>query len=37
VTIPIAGTYPLEEIGAAIAHVERGGKVLLEVGGGMNA
>ena len=33
VTIPIAGTYPLEEIGAAIAHVARGGKVLLEVGG----
>jgi NADPH:quinone reductase-like Zn-dependent oxidoreductase len=33
VTIHVAGTYPLEEIGAAIAHTERGGKVLLEVGG----
>jgi NADPH:quinone reductase-like Zn-dependent oxidoreductase len=32
VTIPVAATYRLEEIGDAIAHQVRGGKVLLKVG-----
>jgi NADPH:quinone reductase-like Zn-dependent oxidoreductase len=32
VTIPVAETYRLEEIGAAVAHQARGGKVLLKVG-----
>ncbi|MFL9965720.1 zinc-dependent alcohol dehydrogenase family protein [Paraburkholderia sediminicola] len=32
VAIPVAATYRLEEIGAAISHQERGGKVLLKVG-----
>ena len=33
VTVPVAAIYPLEEIGAAIAHQARGGKILLKVGG----
>ena len=32
VAIPVAATYRLEEIGAAISHQMRGGKVLLKVG-----
>jgi len=32
VAIPVAETYRLEEIGVAIAHQARGGKVLLKVG-----
>ena len=32
IAIPLAATYRLEEIGAAIAHQARGGKVLLKVG-----
>jgi hypothetical protein len=32
VTIPVAETYRLEEVGAGIAHQARGGKVLLKVG-----
>jgi NADPH:quinone reductase-like Zn-dependent oxidoreductase len=32
VDIPVAKTYRLEEIGAAISHQARGGKVLLKVG-----
>jgi NADPH:quinone reductase-like Zn-dependent oxidoreductase len=32
VAIPVAQTYRLEEIGAAISHQMRGGKVLLKVG-----
>jgi NADPH:quinone reductase-like Zn-dependent oxidoreductase len=32
IAIPVAATYRLEEIGAAISHQERGGKVLLKVG-----
>ena len=32
VAIPVAATYRLEEIGDAIAHQARGGKVLLKVG-----
>jgi NADPH:quinone reductase-like Zn-dependent oxidoreductase len=31
VAIPVAATYRLEEIGEAIAHQARGGKVLLKV------
>ncbi|MFM0346753.1 zinc-dependent alcohol dehydrogenase family protein [Paraburkholderia sp. RL17-347-BIC-D] len=33
VAIPVAATYRLEEIGAAISHQMRGGKVLLKVSG----
>jgi NADPH:quinone reductase-like Zn-dependent oxidoreductase len=33
VTVPVAGMYPLEEIGAAIGHYERGGKILLKMEG----
>jgi NADPH:quinone reductase-like Zn-dependent oxidoreductase len=29
---PVAATYPLSAIKDAVAHVERGGKVLLDVG-----
>ena len=29
---PVAATYPLSAIKEAVAHVERGGKVLLDVG-----
>jgi hypothetical protein len=36
VAIPVAATYRLEEIGAAIAHQARGGKVLLKVGSRCN-
>jgi len=32
IAIPVAAIYRLEEIGAAIAHQARGGKVLLKVG-----
>jgi NADPH:quinone reductase-like Zn-dependent oxidoreductase len=32
IAIPLAATYRLEEIDAAIAHQARGGKVLLKVG-----
>jgi NADPH:quinone reductase-like Zn-dependent oxidoreductase len=32
VVIPVAATYRLEEIGAAISHQVRGGKVVLKVG-----
>jgi len=31
VAVPIAATYPLDEIKAAVAHALQGGKVLLEV------
>jgi NADPH:quinone reductase-like Zn-dependent oxidoreductase len=33
VRIPVAATYPLAEIKQAVAHSQRGGKVLLEVAG----
>ena len=33
VAVPIAATYPLKEIKAAVAHALQGGKVLLEVDG----
>jgi hypothetical protein len=29
--IPVAGTYPLSAIKDAVAHAQRGGKVLLDV------
>jgi NADPH:quinone reductase-like Zn-dependent oxidoreductase len=29
-SVPVAATYPLSAIKAAVAHVERGGKVLLD-------
>jgi NADPH:quinone reductase-like Zn-dependent oxidoreductase len=31
--IPVARTYPLSSIKAAIAHAQRGGKILLDVAG----
>jgi NADPH:quinone reductase-like Zn-dependent oxidoreductase len=31
--VPVAGTYPLSSIKEAIAHAQRGGKVLLDVAG----
>jgi hypothetical protein len=31
---PVAATYPLSAIKDAVAHVQRGGKVLLDVGAG---
>ena len=31
--IPVAGTYPLSSIKEAIAHAQRGGKILLDVAG----
>jgi NADPH:quinone reductase-like Zn-dependent oxidoreductase len=31
--IPVAGTYPLSSIKKAIAHAQRGGKILLDVAG----
>jgi len=31
VHIPVAGTYPLSSIKEAIAHAQRGGKILLDV------
>src|ERR1700720_2240090 len=33
VHIPVAGTYPLSSIKEAVAHVQRGGKILLDVAG----
>jgi NADPH:quinone reductase-like Zn-dependent oxidoreductase len=33
VHIPVAGTYPLSAIKDAVAHVQRGGKILLDVAG----
>ena len=33
VHIPVAGTYPLSSIKEAIAHAQRGGKILLDVAG----
>jgi NADPH:quinone reductase-like Zn-dependent oxidoreductase len=35
VAVPIAATYPLDEIKAAVAHALRGGKVLLKVDGAL--
>ena len=35
VTVPIAAIYPLDEIKSAVAHAMQGGKVLLDVGGGV--
>lgn len=29
--VPIAATYPLEAIDEAVAHAQRGGKILLEI------
>lgn len=34
VAVPVAGVYPLEEIGAAIDHFGRGGKILLKINTG---
>jgi len=31
VHIPVAGTYPLSSIKKAVAHAQRGGKILLDV------
>ena len=31
--IPVAGTYPLSSIKEAVAHAQRGGKILLDVAG----
>jgi NADPH:quinone reductase-like Zn-dependent oxidoreductase len=31
--IPVAATYPLSSIKAAVAHAQRGGKILLDVAG----
>jgi NADPH:quinone reductase-like Zn-dependent oxidoreductase len=33
VHIPVAGTYPLSSIKEAVAHAQRGGKILLDVAG----
>ena len=33
VRIPVAGTYPLSSIKEAVAHAQRGGKILLDVAG----
>jgi NADPH:quinone reductase-like Zn-dependent oxidoreductase len=33
VHIPVAGTYPLSAIKDAVAHVQRGGKILLDIAG----
>ncbi len=33
VHIPVAATYPLSSIKEAVAHAQRGGKILLDVGG----
>jgi NADPH:quinone reductase-like Zn-dependent oxidoreductase len=30
-SVPVAGVYPLTEVRDAIAHAQRGGKVLLKV------
>lgn len=32
-TLPVAAIYPLADVQAAIAHLHRGGKILLRVGG----
>jgi NADPH:quinone reductase-like Zn-dependent oxidoreductase len=36
VHIPVAATYPLSSIKEAVAHAQRGGKILLEVAGSSN-
>src|SRR5246127_2380021 len=36
VHIPVAGTYPLSSIKEAVAHAQRGGKILLDVTGSSN-
>jgi NADPH:quinone reductase-like Zn-dependent oxidoreductase len=33
VHIPVAGAYPLSSIKEAVAHAQRGGKILLDVAG----
>ena len=33
VRIPVTGTYPLSSIKEAVAHAQRGGKILLDVAG----
>jgi NADPH:quinone reductase-like Zn-dependent oxidoreductase len=33
VHIPVAGTYPLSSIKDAVAHAQRGGKILLDIAG----
>jgi NADPH:quinone reductase-like Zn-dependent oxidoreductase len=33
VHIPVAATYPLSSIKEAVAHAQRGGKILLDVAG----
>jgi len=33
VRIPVAATYPLSSIKGAVTHVQRGGKILLDVAG----
>ena len=33
VHIPVAGIYPLSSIKDAVAHAQRGGKILLDVAG----
>jgi NADPH:quinone reductase-like Zn-dependent oxidoreductase len=33
VHVPVAGTYPLSSIKEAVAHAQRGGKILLDVAG----
>jgi NADPH:quinone reductase-like Zn-dependent oxidoreductase len=33
VQIPVAATYPLSSIKDAVVHAQRGGKILLDVGG----
>jgi NADPH:quinone reductase-like Zn-dependent oxidoreductase len=33
VQIPVAATYPLSSIKEAVAHAQRGGKILLDVSG----
>jgi NADPH:quinone reductase-like Zn-dependent oxidoreductase len=33
VHLPVAGTYPLSSIKEAVAHAQRGGKILLDIGG----
>ena len=36
VQIPVVATYPLSSIKEAVAHAQRGGKILLEIGGSSN-
>ena len=33
VHIPVAATYPISSIKEAVAHAQRGGKILLEIAG----